>query len=74
MPCFSGARQQRSDPVVAVPAGAADRQRCKRLHLLGGRGGRVQTQPAGARGAEMGPAQEQAYDELRETQQSPQVC
>lgn len=61
---FSFARQQRSDPVVAVPAGAADRQGCKRLHLLGGRGGRVQTQPAGACGTEMGPAQEQAHYEL----------
>ncbi|TKS66991.1 GA-binding protein alpha chain [Collichthys lucidus] len=39
--------QQRSDPAVAVSSGAADRQRRERLHLLGGRGGRVQTQPAG---------------------------
>lgn len=49
---------------MAVPAGAADRQGCKRLYLLGGRGGRVQTQPARACGAEMGPAQEQAHYEL----------
>lgn len=58
---------------MAVSAGVADRQGCERLHFLGGRRGRVQTKPAGAGGPEMGSAQKQAHDELRETQQSSEV-
>jgi hypothetical protein len=58
--------EQRSDPAVAVPAGAAHGQGEPRSDPLAGRGGRVQAaQPRGG-GPALGRQEEQAQHELRE--------
>ena len=62
-----------SDPVVAVPAGAARRSGQRLLHLLGKQSGRIQVDRPGPGGSALGPPQDQAQHELRQAQSSAAV-